>query len=75
MLLQAEQTKGWPLMDHITFDGLYVFRYPGHMAKALRLLQDKVKRAHVVIDVRDARVGQITFACRMSLVFHTWFPG
>jgi hypothetical protein len=38
--------------------GVHVINwFPGHMAKTLIELRDRVKRAHVVVDVRDARVG------------------
>lgn len=32
------------------------YRYPGHMAKALRLLSQKVKGVDMIMEVRDARV-------------------
>jgi len=38
-------------------DDLKINWFPGHMAKALRLLKDTLKRAHIVIDVRDSRVS------------------
>ena len=30
--------------------------YPGHMAKALRQVKESMKKVHLIIEVRDARV-------------------
>jgi ribosome biogenesis GTPase A len=30
--------------------------FPGHMAKAVRTMQERVRRTDVVLEVRDARV-------------------
>jgi ribosome biogenesis GTPase A len=42
-------------MSRFPFAG-HMSWYPGHMAKATRLIESKLKAADVVIEVRDARV-------------------
>ena len=44
---RTEFTKGLPK---------YINWFPGHMRKAMRLLEDELKKVDIFIEVRDARI-------------------
>lgn len=50
-----------PSLDHPELPPIYVYtRYPGHIAKAERQLQDYLKMVDVVVEVRDCRIPAAT---------------
>lgn len=68
-------SKKFPFAGHMSW-------FPGHMAKATRLIESKIKAADVVIEVRDARVrskctfsltgvvGRVRLCVPLSFRFH-----
>lgn len=55
---QDVQTGGCCVTDPL--DCSNVVRYPGHIAKAERQLQDYLKMVDVVVEVRDCRIPAAT---------------
>lgn len=42
--------------------------FPGHMAKGLRLIAEKLNTVQVIIEVRDARISTLTPNRRFSVL-------
>eukprot|EP00466_Bigelowiella_natans_P015927 jgi/Bigna1/127543/aug1.4_g2251 len=54
-LEDEEEEKARALLDSIG-DECHINWFPGHMAKALRLMKENLRNAQLIIEVRDARV-------------------